>query len=244
MAETCVPLGCPEFVRLAKQNPCSGAPIPGTTNGAFFKCSRNVTLEARVQDAVVSDFVSDCGQVDEYTQDSYVQGYTLTFEIARFSPETQALLRGDVLLNNGTDNNGVIEVAVVGCATQSVIPSFIAELFYRVRACDTAAAINYLRVVIGGVRFAPQETDKEGQIVFGRWIGQSYPMRTQGLVEDGEAGPYDDFPAAVETDLLAVSDDQLYTKIWFTENNTTIGSFAVETDTCYTAEVPAFPVGP
>jgi hypothetical protein len=205
------------------------------------RCSRNVTIEARVRDADVSEFVSDCGQVDEYTQDAYVQGYNVSFETARISPELQALLLGYDLLAIGGENAGFIEEAAVGCTAQTVRPSFVVEAFYRVRQCDVSGDSQFLRRVIQGVKFAPVETDKEGQIVYERYAGQSVPTLTDGLLNplSGTAGPYQDFPADIETELAALDAGHLNVGLRFVDPlvDPTNG-ITLEAGTCYTATVP------
>lgn len=241
MAEKCVNLGCPSDLRLALQDACSGAPISGTGNGMYLRCQRNVTLEARVRDADTSEFVSDCGQVDEYTQDAYVQGYNLSFESARISPELQAKLLGYDLLAIDGENVGFIEEASVGCTTQNVRPSFIAEAFYRVRQCDPNGGSNYLRRVIQGIKFNPVESDKEGQIVFERFSGQSVPTLTEGLVNPLSltAGPYQDFPDDIYTELSLLAEGHLNVGVRFVDPITDpAAGIAFVAGTCYSINVP------
>jgi len=242
MAEKCVNLGCPEVIRLALQDACSGAPIPGLGNGMILRCQRNVTIEARVREADVSEFVSDCGLVDEYTQDAYVQGYNVSFESARISPQLQALLLGYDLLQIGGENVGFIEEAAVGCTTQTVRPSFIVEAFYRVRQCDPAGGSNYLRRIIPGVKFAPVENDKEGQIVYERYTGTSTPALTSGLVNTGVGnlgGPFQDVPADIETDLAALAAGHLNVGVRFVDPiSDPVAGIPFEAGTCYSVTVP------
>lgn len=242
MAENCVNLGCPEVLRLALQDPCSGAAIPGAGNGMVIRCSRNVTIEARVRDADTSEFVSDCGIVDEYVQDAYVQGYNVTFEVARISPEMEALLLGQTLLQIGADNVGTIEESASGCVAQTTRPSFIVEAFYKVRQCDASGNSNYLRRVIPGVRFAPVEFDKEGQIAFQRYAGTSSPTLASGLLNpvSGTAGPFQDFDADIEADISALTAGFLTPGLKYVDPivSPTAGVTLVA-NTCYTATVPA-----
>lgn len=243
MAERCINIGCPEVLRLAKQNACSGAPIAGAANGLVILCSRNVTIEARIRDAETSEFVSDCGIVDEYVQDSYVQGYTVSFEVSRMSPEMEALLLGTTLLTIGSDNAGVIEESATGCNAPSTRPSFIVEAFYRVRQCEASGTSNYLRRVIPGVRFNPVEMDKEGSgIVFQRFNGSSSPMLASGLFNDlsSTAGPFQDFPADIATDIDALGDDYYTTGLKFVDPIVSpTADLTLAANTCYTATVPA-----
>lgn len=242
MAEKCVNLGCPEVLRLALADACTGAPIPGAGNGMVLRCQRNVTIEARVRDADVSEFVSDCGNVDEYTLDAFVQGYNVSFESARISPELQALLLGYDLLAIAGENVGFIEEAAVGCTTQVVRPSFIVEAFYRVRQCDPGGGSNYLRRVIQGVKFAPVENDKEGQIGYERFTGQSVAALTEGLLNpvSTTAGPYQDIPADIETELAALPVGHLNVGIRFVDPIVDpVAGITLEAGTCYTATVPA-----
>lgn len=243
MPEKCVNLGCPEVIRLALQDPCSGKAIDGLGNGMILRCQRNVTIEARVRDADTSEFVSDCGMVDEYTQDAYVQGYNVSFESARISPQLQALLLGYDMLQIGGENVGFIEEASVGCITQTVRPSFIVEAFYRVRQCDPAGGSNYMRRVIQGVKFAPVESDKEGQIIFERFSGTSTPTLTSGLVNTALAtlaGPYQDIPAAIGTELDALAAGHLNVGVRFVDpiSDPVVG-IPFEPGTCYSVTVPA-----
>lgn len=241
MAEKCVNLGCPEVIRLALSDACSGAPVAGDGNGMALRCQRNVTIEARIREADTSEFVSDCGQVDEYVQDSYVQGYTVSFESSRISPELHALLLGYDLLAIGGENVGFIEEASVGCTTQTVRPSFIVEAFYRVRQCDPGGGSNYLRRVLQGVKFNPVEQDKEGQIVFERYTGTSVPALTSGLVNpiSDTGGPYQDFPADIVTEIGALPAGHLNVGLrWVDPIVSPTGGVTLEPGTCYTAEVP------
>lgn len=241
MAEKCVNLGCPEVLRLALADACTGAPIPGAANGMVLRCQRNVTIEARVRDADVSEFVSDCGNVDEYTLDAFVQGYNVSFESARISPELQALLLGYDMLAIGGENVGFIEEASVGCTTQTVRPSFIVEAFYRVRQCDPGGGSNYLRRVIQGVKFNPVENDKEGQIGFERFSGQSVASLTEGLVNpvSTTAGPYQDFDGDIYTELAALPTGHLNVGLRFVDPIADpVAGITLAAGTCYTATVP------
>jgi hypothetical protein len=241
MAEKCVNLGCPEVLRLALADACTGAPIPGASNGMVLRCQRNVTIEARVRDADVSEFVSDCGNVDEYTLDAFVQGYNVSFESARISPELQALLLGYDMLAIGGENVGFIEEASVGCTTQTVRPSFIVEAFYRVRQCDPGGGSNYLRRIIQGVKFNPVENDKEGQIGFERFSGQSVASLTEGLVNpvSTTAGPYQDVPADIYTELAALPAGHLNVGLRFVDPIADpVSGITLAAGTCYTATVP------
>lgn len=242
MAEKCVNLGCPEVIRLALQDACSGAPVAGAGNGMVLRCQRNVTIEARVRDADTSEFVSDCGQVDEYVQDAYVQGYNVSFESARISPELQAKLLGYDLLAIDGENVGFIEEAAVGCTTQTVRPSFIVEAFFRVRQCDPNGGSNYLRRVIPGVKFNPVETDKEGQIVFERFSGTSVPTLTSGLDNplSGTGGPFQDFPDDIATEIGALPEGHLNVGLrWVDPIESPTNGLTLTPGTCYSATVPA-----
>lgn len=244
MAESCVSLGCPEVIRLAKQDPCTGAPIDGQGNGMVMRCQRNVTVEARVREADTSEFVSDCGMVDEYTQDAYVQGYQGSFESARISPQLQALLLGYDLLQIDGVNVGFIEEAQVGCATPIVRPTFFLEAFYRVRQCDPNSGSQYLRRLIPGVKFAPVEGDREGQITYERFNWTSTAMLTAGVVDltatPDTAGPYADIPEDIVTDLAALDANHMYVGMRFVDPITDpVGGITLEAGTCYSATVPA-----
>lgn len=252
MAEKCVNIGCPEVIRLALQDQCTGKPVAGAGNGMVMRCLRNVTIEARVRDAETSEFVSDCGQVDEDQQDSYTQGYNVSFESSRISPELQALLLGYDLLQIDGDNVGFIEEAAAGCATQETRPTFFVEAFYRVRQCDPTGGENYLRRIIPGVKFNPVENDREGSIGFERFTGSSRPMPTSGFLNDqavgdsntaDNGGPFQDIPADIVTDIETITDanpDHLTVGIRFVDPIVSPTSgLTLVAGTCYAATVPA-----
>lgn len=240
MAERCVRLGCPEFLRLAKQDDCSGAAVPGAGNGALIRCSRNVTVEKVIRDEEISEFVSDCGFPDRYVQDAQLQGYNVSFELANWSPELEALLGGYTLLDDGvTTNVGYIEEGNVGCFAGSPDPRFFVELFYKIRQCDPGATANYKRLVIGGMRFRPSEMDKEGQIGFSRYSGTSDPTLTSGW----GTGPFDDLPASIAADLAAIavantSHVTIATPFVDTSVLDPAAGLTLAANTCYIAAVP------
>lgn len=244
MAESCVSLGCPEVIRLAEQDPCTGAPVRGAGKGMVMRCQRNVGISARVKDADTSTFESDCGMVDEYTVDAYVQGYDVTFETARISPQLHAFLLGHDLLQIDGVNVGFIEEAAVGCADQTVRPTFFVEAFYRVRQCDPTSGSQYLRRLIPGVKFNPVEDDKEGKIGIERYTGRSTPMLTVGAIDltatPDNAGPYNDIPDDIVTDLVALPDTHMYVGMRFVDPiSDPVSGITLEAGTCYSATVPA-----
>lgn len=237
MAERCVKLGCIEFLRLALQNPCTGAPVPGATNGALIGCTRNSTLEKRVRDAEVSEFVSDCNVADQYTQDAQLLGFNVSFEVSRLSPELEALLNGDELLVSGGTNVGVIYEAAAGCSGVTPDPRFIVEAFIKVRECSAGASAGYVRYVIPGVSFTPSEIDKEGQITFPRYSGTSDPTLTDGLLSVND-GPYADFPAGIVTALGALDSEHMTPGLWFADTTDPTAGLTLAAGSCYTATVP------
>lgn len=241
MAEICVSVGCPEVIRLSRQDQCTGDAIPGLTNGAVLRCTRNATLEKVYRDEEVSSFVADCGSPDEYVQEPEIQRFTLSFEVAKFSPETEALLTGEGLITDGLENAGVLYESGQGCRVASPQPRFLAEVFFQRRgACGVGVTTNYVRYVIPGLRFTT-ELDAEGQIRFVRYVGSSDPTLLSGIT-DNSAGPYNDFPAGVVTSLNGEDPDLVTPGFWFADPivDPTSG-LTLAAGTCYTAVVPDFP---
>lgn len=237
MAERCVKVGCPEVLRLALQDPCTGAPVPGTSNGVIIRCQRNTTLEKVVRDPEISEFVSDCGNVDRYVQDGYLQGFNLSFEVSSFSPETEALLNGEALIDSAGTNIGVFyESQGTSCSSTTPDPRFIAEAFFRVRQCDAGGSADYIRYVITGLRFNPSAIDKEGQINIMRFEGTSEPTLVNGLTSVND-GPFADLPAAVVTELGTHAGD-FTPGFWFVDNTDPTAGAPLAANTCYTTEVP------
>ena len=237
MAERCVKVGCPEVLRLALQDPCTGEPIPGVGNGMVLRCTRNVTLEKVIRDPEISEFVSDCNIVDRYVQDAQLQGFNLSFEVASLSPQLEALLNGDLLLADTGTNVGVLYEALQGCSQGSADPRFIAELFYQVRQCDSSGAASYVRYVVSGLRFQPSEMDKEGQIGIARFSGTSDPTLANGITSIND-GPYADLPAAIVTDINALPAGTSTFGFWFVDDTDPTAGVTLDANTCYAADVP------
>lgn len=220
---------------------CTGVPTAGSGNGALIKCARNVTAERVVKEGEVSTFTSDCGFSEEYTLDSILQRYNITFEVSKWSPQLEALLNGLPLLDDGDGTNiGFVEEGNLGCSAPAPDPRFYVELFYRILQCDPGAAVQYKRVLIPNVRFAPTESDKEGQIGVTRFKGMSQPVLTSGIGD----GPYNDIPASVVADLAAlVLANPNHTTVGLPFYDTQITSPTNDTtllaNTCYMATVPA-----
>lgn len=240
MSEYCMTLGCPDVIRLAPTEACSGATITGVGQGMVLRCQRNVTITPRVRDADTSEFVSDCGIPFQYTQDPITQGYDLSFESLRISPELHAKLMGYDLLQIGGVNAGFIEESVTGCTSAVVRPTFVVEAFFRNINCTEPGDPLYLRRVIPGVKFSVEQ-DKEGQLVFERFNGTSYPGLSEGLINplSDTAGPWQDFPDDIYTDLVALPTGHQTTGVRFADVGMTDPVPAgLVAGTCYSASVP------
>lgn len=239
MAETCVSLGCPEYIRLSKQDRCTGKPIVGAGNGALISCQRNTTVEARVQDATTSTFETDCGVPIEYTIPASVIGYDVSFEVTNQSPSLQNLLTGAVMLTVGADNVGVIEQSGAGCTgTVAQKPVFIAEVFYRVAECTSGGTATYKRRIITGVEFTTPTDDAEGQLRFVRYNGVGKGSLAKALTADN-AGPFNDIPADIESDITALAATFRTPGLWFYDTLTDpAAGLALVAGTCYMVAVP------
>lgn len=238
MSELCVKIGCPRYIRLSEQDPCSGESVPGVGNGMFMQCTRNVNLEKVIRDPEISEFVSDCGIPDRYVQDAQLQGFNLTLELAKMSPELEALLNGDTLLVDTGVNVGVIYEAVTGCTSAPADPRFVAELFYDVRECSSGGSASFVRWVVPGLRFQPAQMGKEGQIGFQTYTATSDPTFAAGLIANAD-GPYGDFPAAIVADITALGADFLTPGFWFVDDTDPAAAVDLDSGTCYSATVPA-----
>jgi len=240
VAERCVKIGCPEYLRIALMDACTGESIDGAGNGALIPCSRNVTAEKVIRDEEVSEFVSDCGYPDRYVQDAQLQAYNLSFELSSWSPELEALLNGNPLLDNGSGVNvGYVEEGNVGCSAAAPDPRFFVELFYRIRQCDPGSSVAYKRLLVPGMRFKPSENDKEGQIGFMRYSGSSEPMLTSGI----NYGPYNDVSQSIAADLNALATanpNHTTIAVPFVDELVTDPSsgLTLAANTCYMATVP------
>lgn len=234
MAERCLTLGCPEVVRIALQDRCTGAPIPGTENGAAISCIRNWSLEPITREGEASEFISDCGNiVVRDRQDDQLLGYTISFESSTRSNELEALVTGKTLISSAGNNIGTYGVgSSLGCVTNQEDPRFIVEIFYKLAQCITGA--DHVRYVLPNVQFKVTELDREGTLTFFRYTAETSISLAQalgrGLANLG--GPFNDFPDAVNDFLDARPVDE-YTSGFDFEESIIIGG------ACGTIEVPA-----
>lgn len=242
MAETCVKIGCPEVIRLSRQDDCTGAPVPGASNAHVLRCTRNAALTKNLRDEQISEFVADCGPPDRYRQPAQIETFDLTFETSTVSPELEANLTGETLLTNGGTNDGVAYYANQGCETAVTKPKFIAEVFFRQRgACGGGVAAHYIRYVLMGLEFNPSEIDAEGQIRFLRYKASSLPLPVGGLLSVND-GPFNDFPAGIVTSLGAADPDSPLHALWFADPLVDpTGALTLSTGTCTTYAVPPAP---
>lgn len=232
MTERCLTLGCPEVVRIAQVDSCTGEVQRGGETGYALSCIRNWSIEPIVREGEVSEFTSDCGSVvARDKQDDQLLGYTISFESALRSNELEALVTGKELISDGTNNIGTYAVASnVGCTSPTEDPRFILEVFYKLSKCVTEA--NHVRVVLPAVQFKVTELDREGSITYYRYTAETgiTPANTLG------EGPYQDFPADV-TAFLADREDEYTAGFDFEESIEISGS-------CGVIEVPEAGVPP
>lgn len=202
MAELCLALGCPEVVRFALVDRCSGEAISGATNGYALGCPRNWTVEPVVREGEAAEFVSDCGyvQVRDQQDDQHI-GYNISFETAIRSNELEALLTGKTLISSGGNNIGTYGIAGQGCEAPAPDPRFIVEAFYKLAKCASGA--DHVRAVFPNTHFKVTEVDKEGTITFFRYSGIAEPGLAAALTVGAATGPFNDFPADVATFLDA-----------------------------------------
>lgn len=235
MSERCLTLGCPEVIRLAEQDACTGLPTVGTDSGYALSCIRNWSIEPIVREGDVSEFASDCGNVvARDKQDDQLLGYTISFETSVRSTELEALVTGKELITSGGSSIGTYGVSSsLGCTDGSPDPRFIIEAFYKLSVCTTGA--DHVRVVLPMARFKVTELDREGSITFFRYTAETGTALARAIL--GEAGipngegPFADFPAGVVTFLAARDADEYTTGFDFEETVSISGS-------CGTIEVP------
>lgn len=237
MPENCTKLGCPEFIFLARQDDCTGEPIPGN-NGFVLRCTRNAVLEKQLRDEEISEFVADCGQPDRYRQPPQIETFSLTFETSTLSPDLEAALTGETLITNGGNNAGVAYMANQGCSTSTSKPKYIAEVYFKRRGACGTDGTQYVRYILMGVEFAPSELDTEGQIRYIRYSGQSEPLPASGLVALND-GPFDNLPAGIVTSIEGLGDDAVHALFVADPTEDPLENVDLVEGTCYTAVVPA-----
>lgn len=239
--EECIKIGCPKYIRLSRQDGCSGESIAGVGNAFLIACTRNATLTKNLRDEVVSTFEADCGPEDRYRQPPQLQNYTLSFETSMISPQVEAGLTGETVLTNGASNDGVAYLANQGCTTAAAKPLFLAEVFFIRRGSCGAGDAQWLRYIINGIEFDPSEIDAEGQIRFLRYTGQSQPLPASGLLTQGAnatAGPFDDIPAGFVTSIGALDDQAAHAFQIVDPTVDPTAGMTLQTGTCFTYAVP------
>lgn len=223
MAERCLTLGCPEVIRLAEQDRCTGLPVIGAGNGYAISCVRNWTIAPITREGDTSEFVSDCGKVvARDKQDDQLLGYTISFESSVRSNELEALVTGKTLITGGGNNIGTYGVSSSATcdSVQTTDPRFIIEAFYRLNTCITGA--NHVRVVLPMAQFKVTEIDKEGQISFYRYTAETSSALANAVgLNDG---PFQDLPSSVSTFLAGRDDDEYTTGFDFEETITISGA--------------------
>lgn len=227
MSERCLTLGCPEAIRLALQDPCTGLPICGLDNGAVVTCIRNWSIEPIVREGEASEFVADCGNVVvRDRQDDQLLGYTISFESSIRSVELEALVTGKELIPSGLNNIGTYGIASnLGCTEPSTDPRLIVEAFYKLSRCVTGA--DHVRVLLPMGQFKVTELDREGTITFFRYTAETSVMPAGSI----GSGPFGDLPADVIAFLGGRDPEELTTGLDFEEVISISGS-------CGTIEVP------
>jgi hypothetical protein len=189
-------------------------------------------MEPIVREGDTSEFVSDCGFVQARDQqDDQHLGYTVSFETAIRSNELEALVTGKTLIASGGNNIGTIAFGGVGCEAPAPDPALVLEAFHKLAVCESCA--DHVRVVIPNVRFKVTEIDKEGTVTYFRYTGTSESSLANALVSAGNAGPFDDFPADIDT-LLGTYTDERTIGFDFEESISISGS-------CGTIAVPVTP---
>lgn len=208
MAERCLTLGCPEVVRLALEDPCTGVVIPGATNGYAMSCIRNWKLEPITREGDASEFVSDCGSmVVRDKQDDQLLGYTISFETSTRSNELEALVTGKTLISSSGTNIGTYSVGSnLGCTSPAADPRFTIEGFYKTAKCVSGA--DHVRFLLPNAQFKVTELDREGTITFYRYTAETGIALANALATGN--GPFGDLPGDVVT-FLAGRDSAEYT---------------------------------
>lgn len=192
MAQICAPAGCVEFARFAKVDPCTGAAIPGASNGYIVECIRNVTWNRNIEEGEKTILQTDCKKICWQNQEcDDLIDYTLNFELLNPDYELQELLSSMPLITDGGgDNIGIKDVTSVDC-----LPWITTELFEQVPSDQCEAGYEVRRIVFPKLRFQIPENDKEGQMRILSFQGTTSPSPTAGYA----TGPFEDSPVDFST---------------------------------------------
>ena len=187
MAQTCLPAGSIDAMRIALVDRCTDAPISGATNGYLFNCFRNISMTENIEEGDATTLKNDAGKKCWHTQkcDDIID-INIEFELLNPDYELTALLTGQPLINDGVENIGWLQEEGNNC-----LPWVSVELFEQVpdENCTTPDKV-YRRIVLPKVRFQLPGTDREDPFRIVTFSGRTSPA----LIENWGTGPFDDSP--------------------------------------------------
>lgn len=224
MAQECLPAACVEVARFALVDDCTGAPVPGVSNGYIADCIRNVTWSTNVEEGDETVLKNDCGKKCYRTKNcDEVTNYTLEFQLLRPDAELVNLLTGWPLINDGVENIGYYQSEQVDCQ-----PWLAVELFEQIPDEDCAAGRKYRRVIFPKIRFQPPANEKEDPFRLLSWtaMSDSTPLANYAT------GPFDDSP--FDFSAVAATETSHYAELYDVLAD-------APTATCGFVEVPVIP---
>lgn len=155
--QVCLPAGCIDAIRIALVDECTDAPIAGASNGYLFNCFRNLELTSNIEEGAETVLRNMCGRKCWQTRlDDELTNIGLAFELLNPDYELTALLTGQPLINDGTENIGWFQQE-----GRTHSPWVSVELFEQVPDESCEADHSYRRIILPKVRFRLPENTRE-----------------------------------------------------------------------------------
>jgi len=186
MAQSCLPAGCIDAIRIALVDNCTDIPVAGATNGYLFNCFRNITMTENNEDGDETVLKNDCGKKCWSSRKcDDLKDITVEFELLNPDYELTNLITGQPLINDGVENIGWYQLEGANC-----LPWLSVEFFEQVPDENCTAGHKYRRLVLPKVRFQLPTSEKEDPFRIVKFSGRTSPAT---LANWGN-GPFNDSP--------------------------------------------------
>lgn len=185
MAQSCLPAGSIDAIRVALVDKCTEIPQAGANNGYLFNCFRNIAMTENIEEGDETTLKNDAGKKCWHTRKcDDIKDITIEFELLNPDYELTALLTGQPLINDGLENIGWYQEEGNNC-----LPWLSVELFEQVPDEDcTSPDKVYRRIVLPKVRFQLPTSEREDPFRLVKFTGRTSPA----LIENWSDGPFND----------------------------------------------------
>lgn len=192
MAQSCLPAGSIDAIRVALVDKCTDIPVAGASNGYLFNCHRNITMTENIEEGDETTLKNDAGKKCWHTKKcDDIKDITIEFDLLNPDYELTSLLTGQPLINDGLENIGWYQEEGNNC-----LPWLSVELFEQVPDEDcTSPDKVYRRIVLPKVRFMLPTSEREDPFRIVKFSGRTSPA----TIANWGDGPFNDSPVDFST---------------------------------------------